>query len=104
MNPVGFTNYLTALGVPSFFTWPGLIGELVIGVGLILGIATRYVTLLSAVYLIITIWCAHRYWTYPAPQQTDQFAHFLKNIALIGGSLAIFVTGAGRLSVDGKMK
>jgi putative oxidoreductase len=104
MNPAGFTNYLTALGVPAFFTWPGLIGELVIGVGLILGLATRYVALFTAVYLVITIWCAHRYWTYPAAQQGAQFAHFLKNLALIGGSLAIFVTGPGRFSIDDKMK
>jgi putative oxidoreductase len=104
MNPAGFTSYLAALGLPAFFTWPGLIAELVIGVGLILGVATRYAALFSAVYLVITIWCAHRYWTYPPPQQGAQFAHFLKNLALIGGSLAIFVTGAGRFSVDGKMK
>ena len=65
MNPAGFTSYLAALGLPAFFTWPGLIAELVIGVGLILGVATRYAALFSAVYLVITIWCAHRYWTYP---------------------------------------
>jgi putative oxidoreductase len=104
MNPDGFTAYLAALGVPRFFTWPGLIGELVIGLGLILGIATRYVALFSVIYLIITIWCAHRYWTYPSAQQGAQFAHFLKNVALIGGSLAIFVTGPGKFSIDRKIE
>jgi putative oxidoreductase len=36
---------------------------------------------------------AHRYWEYPAgPQQIGQL--------ILGGALAIFVTGAGRSSLD----
>jgi putative oxidoreductase len=98
----GFTTYLTNLGVPNagFWAWPAMLSELLIGITLILGLATRYAALYSVIYLIITIVLAHRYWTYPAAQQANQFNHFLKNLAMIGGSLFLFVTGGGRYSVD----
>jgi putative oxidoreductase len=106
MNVAGATAYLTNLHVPSpgFWVWPALIGELVIGIGLILGIATRYVSLFTFVYLIITIALAHRYWDYPAAQQGGQYAHFCKNLALMGGALLLFWAGAGRYSADAKMR
>jgi putative oxidoreductase len=103
MSMAGFVGYLTNLKVPNpgFWAWPGAIAEVVIGAALILGLATRYAALFAFVYLIITIALAHRYWEYPAGQQLNaQFAHFLKNLALMGGSLAVFVTGAGRFSLD----
>jgi hypothetical protein len=43
---------------------------------------------------------AHRYWEYPAAQVTAQYNNFLKNLAIFGGALVLFVTGAGRFSVD----
>jgi putative oxidoreductase len=102
MNPKGFVGYLTNLKVPSpeFWAWPATLAELVIGAALILGVATRYAALFAVVYLIIATALAHRYWEYPAAQQGNQFNHFVKNLAIIGGSLAVFVTGAGRFSLD----
>ena len=102
LNPAGITGYLTSLGVPNpgFWAWPSILGELAIGIGLVLGLATRYAALFGFVYLIITILLAHRYWTYPAAQQANQFIQFVKNLAIMGGMLFLFVTGAGRYSVD----
>ena len=101
-NMAGFTTYLTNLGVPNpgFWAWPSLVSELLIGIGLILGIATRYAALYGFVYLIIATVLGHRYWTYPAAQQVNQFIHFTKNLALLGGALFLFVTGGGRYSLD----
>jgi putative oxidoreductase len=106
MNMTGFVGYLTNLGVPSpgFWAWPSMLAELLIGITLILGIATRYAALFTVVYLIIATALAHRYWEYPAPQQLNQFNHFLKNIAIMGGALLIFIIGAGRLSLDGWLR
>jgi len=33
-------------------------------------------------------------------QQIGQYNNFLKNIAIMGGAVAIFVTGGGRFSLD----
>ena len=100
MNIAGFTGYLTNLKVPTVLAWPAAISEVVIGAALILGVATRYAALFTIVYVVIAILVAHRYWDYPAAQQGNQFNHFQKNLAIIGGSLVLFVTGAGRFSLD----
>lgn len=101
-NIAGFAGYLKNLKVPApeFFSWIGAIVEFVIGLCLILGVGTRYAALLTALFLIVATALAHRYWEYPAAQQGNQFNHFLKNLAIIGGVVAIFVTGAGRFSLD----
>lgn len=102
MGIEGFVGYLTRLGVPApdFWAWPAATAEVVIGLALIFGFATRYTALAAVVYLIIATALAHRYWGYPPEQQGNQFNHFLKNLAIMGGALYIFVTGAGRYSTD----
>ena len=100
MNMQGAINYLTSLKVPNpgFWVWPSMLAEVVIGIALILGIATRYASLFTFVYLIIATALAHRYWEYPAPQAGNQYAHFCKNLAIMGGALALYLTSAGRFS------
>jgi putative oxidoreductase len=103
-NVAGFAGYLRGLKVPSpdMFAWPGAVVEFLIGACLILGLATRYAALLCAVFLVVATALAHRYWEYPAAGgvQQGQYNNFLKNLALFGGALIIFVTGAGRISLD----
>jgi putative oxidoreductase len=101
-NPAGFAGYLKNLGapVPEVLSWIGALVETVIGTALILGIGTRYAALLCAVFLLIATALAHRYWEYPAAQMTAQYNNFLKNLAILGGALVIFVTGPGRFSID----
>jgi putative oxidoreductase len=72
----------------------------ILGAALILGIGTRYAALASFVWVLVATAIAHRYWTYPAPAQAAQYNNFLKNIAIMGGALCAFVTGAGRYAVD----
>jgi putative oxidoreductase len=105
-NIGGTAGYLAGLGVPApgLMVWLALLGELGIGIGLILGIATRYVAFFTFVFLIVTIVLAHRFWTFPAAQQANESAHFLKNLALLGGALMLFWSGAGRYSVDAKLR
>ena len=101
-NIAGFAGYLRNLKVPApeFWSWIGALTEIVIGLSLILGVATRYGALLCALFLIVATALAHRYWEYPAAQVMNQYNHFLKNVAIFGGALILFVTGAGRLSID----
>lgn len=101
-NPAGFAGYLKNLGVPApeLWSWIGALVEAVVGAALILGIGTRYAALLCALFLIVATALAHRYWEYPAAQITGQYNNFLKNLAIFGGALLIFVTGPGRFSID----
>ena len=95
-------GYLTSIGFPS----PDLMSpfaitvEFVIIVSLALGLATRYGALLGLLFVIVAVYTAHRYWTYPQPQQLVQYIFFTKDIAIAGGLVLLFVTGGGRFSVD----
>jgi putative oxidoreductase len=106
VNTAGAIGYLTSLGVPSpsAMAWVVLISELVIGIALILGIATRYASLYGVVFVVIATAIAHRYWAYPAPQQGAQYVQFIKNLAIIGGCLMLFAGSGGRYSVDAKLR
>jgi putative oxidoreductase len=101
-NHAGFLGYLTNLGAPApeVSSWIGAVVEFLIGASLVLGVGTRYAALLCALFLIAATALAHRYWEYPAAQMGNQYNHFLKNLAVLGGALVIFVAGPGRFSVD----
>ena len=98
----GFAGYLRALQVPApdFFAWIGAVVEFVVGVTLILGLGTRYAALLCVLFLIVATALAHRYWEYPPAQMGAQKTNFLKNLAILGGALFLFVSGGGRFSID----
>jgi putative oxidoreductase len=76
------------------------LAEWIIVITLVLGLATRLGALLAFVFLVVAIVTAHLYWQFPAQAQTLQYVFLSKDLAITGGVLALFVTGAGRLSVD----
>ncbi len=95
-------GYLTNLGLsaPEFWSALAIAVEWAIGGTLVFGVATRYGTILAFLYVIIATALAHRYWQYPAAQQVVQYIFGTKNLAILGGTLVLFVTGAGRWSID----
>ena len=105
-NMSGTVAYLASLGAPS----PGLasraamITELTCGLALIFGVATRYAALVIIGFTIVATYLAHRFWLYPQPRAGNEEVHFYKNIALIGGALALFWAGAGRFSLDAVLR
>lgn len=105
MNMSGAQAYLTNLKapMPEWLVYLSVPGEFILGVLLVLGLATRYASVLGMVFLIIATALAHRYWEYPAPAQGAQYTNFVKNVAIFGGMFYVFVTGPGRFSVDRMM-
>jgi putative oxidoreductase len=105
-NMVGFAAYLTNLRVPNpvFWSWIAAPIEFLLGLTLILGLATRYAALAAVVFVIIATALGHRYWEFPQAQQLNQFNHFLKNLAIIAGALFVFVAGAGRYALDAVLR
>ena len=98
--------YLKSLNYPA----PGLmatlahIAEWIIVITLIFGLATRVGALLALVFVVIAVLTAHLYWQYPAQQQPLQWVFLSKDIAIAGGILILFLTGAGRYSVDARLR
>ena len=101
-NIAGTTAYFATRGLEPAGFWAVFGGsyEFLIGAALILGVATRYAALATIIWVAIATIIAHRYWTYPTEQQGAQYTNFMKNLAIIGGALYVFVLGAGRYAVD----
>lgn len=95
----GTTGYLTKLGVPAPSIMAPIVAtfELLTGVLVIVGFKTRLAALALAIFVVIAALLAH---TNFADQ--NQLNHFLKNFAIAGGCLALFVSGAGTYSVDAR--
>lgn len=91
----GFAGFMASGGVPALLAWPVVAFEILGGLALIVGFATRPVALALAAF---TVLAGVLYHFVPADQ--GQMTHFLKNIALAGGYIAIAVQGAGGWSVD----
>ena len=100
--PNGLENYLRSLGMPmpAVMAPIGSTVEIVGGLGLILGLMTRYATALLVLFVVIATVFAHRYWEYADAARVAQMANFWKNITIIGGMAALFCTGGGRYSLD----
>ena len=100
LNWSGFADRLIAGNVPAPLAYAAPILEFAGGLALTLGFATRYAALALILFTIAATWTSHRFWIYPAEQFQAQKTQFLKNVTIIGGLLALFVTGPGRFSLD----
>ncbi|MDE1179679.1 DoxX family protein [Paraburkholderia sp.] len=100
----GFVGYLQSKGVPFVQVAAPVAAaiETLGGLFLILGFQIRPLALLMAVYTIATAVLGHDFWNVTdASLQRDMVIHFWKNVGIAGGFLLLFVTGAGRISIDG---
>ena len=96
----GTTGYFTKLGIPAPSIAAPVVAafELAFGILLLAGFKTRFVALAIAVFVIIAALFAHTNFA-----DGNQLNHFLKNLAIAGGCLALFVSGAGAFSMDAKV-
>ena len=95
----GTIAYFTRLGVPAASVAAPLIElfEVVAALMLIVGYQTRCVALALGVFVVAAGLFAHTNFG-----DGNQLNHFLKNVAIAGGCLAFFASGAGRYSVDAR--
>lgn len=69
-------------------------------VAIVLGFRTRQAAFLVAAFCLVAALIAHRFWQITGPAHDDQFFHFMKNIAICGGCLLLFVAGPGAFAID----
>lgn len=74
------------------------------GILILVGYQTRWASLVLIAFVTLTLFIAHNFWTMEGPARAANQAHFYKNLALIGGLLLLYIHGAGRLSVDGRIR
>jgi putative oxidoreductase len=102
-NIDGFATLLgTRFGLPAAYPLAaaGAAVEFITALAVIVGFKTRWAAAALVVFTLAATYLAHRYWTFPPDQVMNQYNHFLKNIALIGGLLMLIAAGPGRWSLD----
>jgi putative oxidoreductase len=75
--------------------------ELPVAFAIAIGAFARASALLLILYTLGAALIGHRYWTQTGTDRVDSMDAFYKNVSIIGGFLLLYITGAGKYSIDG---
>lgn len=97
----GTVNYMASVRTPAprLATVVSILMEFFVGIALMLGIATRPLALLLALFTLGTALIGHHYWTMQGPARHENQLNFFKNMCIMGGLLLLAVSGAGKYSL-----
>lgn len=88
--------------LPDVLTSLAIFIELIGGVFIILGFGTRFFAVVTFLFLIPVNVLFHNFWSIAdAALMQEQMLAFIKNLAIMGGLLALAVAGPGGLSLSG---
>ena len=74
--------------------------ELPVAFAVAVGAFARPSALLLVLYTLGTALIGHRYWTITGADRIDSMDGFYKNLSIMGGFLLLYITGAGKYSID----
>jgi len=77
--------------------------DLFAGLLILVGYQTRIAAAVLIIFVLLTLFFAHAFWTMEGPARIANQAHFYKNLTLIGGLLLILAFGPGRYSLEGRL-
>ena len=106
MGFAGTAGYIASQGVPlpEVCAAIAVAAELGLALLLLFGWQVRWAALGLAIFVAVITPIFHNFWAVPAAELAAQKLNFDKNMAIIGGLLAYAAFGAGRLSLDGRMR
>jgi putative oxidoreductase len=103
-NLAGFAATFNNFQLPGSLGIPvaalAVLVELLGGIALVAGYRVRETALLMILFLIVTIVVGHRFWEFEGAARRMQVIQIKKNVAIVGGFLALFVTGGGRYALS----
>ena len=98
-NYEGTIQYMKIFDVPGYLIIPAITVEILFPILLILGYYTKFSALVLSLFTLVLAVIFHTDFS-----NQMQLMSFLKNIAIAGGFLIIFVYGPGKYSIDHKLK
>ena len=88
------------LPMPVLVTVVSIVMELPVAFAVAVGAFTRPSAALLALYALGTALIGHRYWTVKGAGYVDSLEGFYKDLSIMGGFLLLYMTGAGKYSID----
>ena len=94
-NYEGTIGYMESFGIPGYLLIPAIIIEILFPLLVIIGYKTKLAAIILALFTLSLAIIFHTDFS-----NQMQLMSFLKNFAIAGGFLVIFVRGAGKYSID----
>ena len=87
--------------IPVLATAVAIFMEIPVAFAVAVGAFTRPSAVFLALYTLATALIAHHYWTMTSgANKIDSMESFYKNLSIMGGFLLLYITGAGKYSID----
>lgn len=86
--------------MPVLATAVAIFMEVPVAFSVAVGAFTRPAAVLLALYTLGTSLLEHRYWATTGAEQLASMEGFYKNLSIMGGFSLLYVTGAGRYSME----
>jgi putative oxidoreductase len=104
-NYTGTVGYMAQVGAPtpSVAALVAILAEVFAALAVAIGLWTRPLALVLAVYTLGTALIGHPFWTMEGATRYGNGINFYKNISIIGGFLLLYVTGAAKYSMDARL-
>jgi putative oxidoreductase len=98
----GTVSQIVELGapLPVLAAAVAIFMELPVAFAIAIGAFTRPAAMLLVLYALGTAFIGHRYWTRTGADQVDSMDGFYKDLSIVGGFLLLYITGAGKYSID----
>jgi putative oxidoreductase len=98
----GTVSQIIELGapLPELAAAVAILMELPVAFAVAVGAFARPAALILVLYTLGTAFIGHRYWTRTGADQVDSMDGFYKDLSIMGGFLLLYITGAGKYSID----
>jgi putative oxidoreductase len=101
----GTVAYMTQSGVPlpTIATLVAIVVEFFVAIAVILGVWTRPLAVVLALYTLASAFIGHPFWTMEGADRYANTINFYKNVSIMGGFFLLYLTGAGKYSIDARL-
>ena len=98
----GTVGYMASTGapMPMVAAAVAVVMEFGVGIALLIGLWTRPLALLMALFVLGTSFIAHSYWDMQGAMEAANKIQFYKNLSIMGGLFLLAATGPGRYAVQ----
>jgi putative oxidoreductase len=106
MDTSGTVGYMEAQGLPSAYALAIIAGlaEVLGGLAILFGFLTRLGAFGLMLFLVPTTAIFHDFWNMEGMEAKAQMVNFMKNLAILGGLALLVANGAGRYSIDARLR